>query len=782
MRSTTSSISPTPPSESTATSNLPDRPVPGWILDGGLAGFLPAALVPEKLSPQEIHKAGANPDFSMADPMGNEDCIVDLARQSLYAHWKSNEAGPGEIKKIIARSARLAAQIALGQGAGWMIAELETTAQRMKRLDIAAAATLLSALKHFKSDWLDHIQGRECPTQRCRVAMPPACQSACPAHIDIPGFMALMGSGDYEGAVEIISRDNPLPHVCGLICPAPCETACLRNKMDAPINIRPLKAVAARMALNQSGYPLPRPDVSTGKSVAVIGSGPAGLTAAFYLGLKGHAVSIYEAEKKAGGMLRYGIPEFRLPRQILDREIQWIQKAGVQIFTDQHVDRLDSLFEQGYDALYVAIGTQLARAIPMEGADLPYVIHGLDLLKAVNRGENPRVGSHVVVIGGGNVAIDVAMTALRQGAVNVRMVCLEKRKEMPANENEIRSALEEGIAIENGWGPLRATSDHQISFKACTRVFDSHGRFHPQYDESRTTLFETDHVILAIGQAADLTCVMTVDEVDTNRGLICVDPITSATNDPRVFAGGDVVSGPGLAVNAIRAGKQAAESIDAFIMGKELITTAWSTPQTITCLPPLCVHANQRACLKRATIAECTPDKRVCSYDCIELELDEKSARQEVRRCLRCDLCIGCGLCELVCSEMGIEALRFDQTQSGRLVFNDFMRPANLCTGCGACGQVCPTGAIQVIRADSNVRTEFTGTVVSEQPYLTCVDCGKPYITEHFQQALVERLDTMAGGQVNGPVCAACNRRSSANVIRALTNQRWTHIKGITQK
>ncbi len=736
------------------------------MLDRGLSGFLPPSLVPDKLSAHKIQKAGANPDYITAEPIHSDHCIADLIRKSLYAHWRAAEGASWESRKAVARSARLATEIALGRGVEWMLPELEELGQTMAHQGLPAAAALLSALKYFKAEWLDHIQGRACPSDKCRVSMPASCQSACPAHIDIPGFMALIGSGDYAGAVEIIARDNPLPHVCGLICPAPCETACLRAEMDEPINIRPLKAVAARMSLTQSGYPVPKPAASSGKKVAVIGSGPAGLTAAFYLTQKGHSVCIFEAEKKAGGMLRYGIPEFRLPRDILDREIEWIQKAGVKLLTNHRVDRADTLFEKGYDALYVAIGTQLARAIPIEGIDLPIVIHGLDFLKAVNRDENPRLTSRVVVLGGGNVAIDVAMTALRQGADQVRMICLEQRQEMPANASEIRAAEEEGIVIENGWGPVSVSADGQILVKCCTRVFDENGNFSPQYDETQTKTFDADHVILAIGQAADLTCVMAVDRVDIERGLICVDAVTSATQDPRVFAGGDVVHGPSLAVNAIRAGKQAAESVDAFLRGQALTTPAWSTPQTNSQVKPLSVDARERSQRTRAAIAERRPDQRVCSYDCIEHELDAKTARQEVGRCLRCDLCIGCGLCELVCSEMGFDALRFGQTQAERLALRDFIRPDTRCVGCGACDEVCPTGAIRVVREQSDLRTEFTGTVISRQSLVPCASCGKPHISERYQQALLQRLDTRAGTQVDGPVCMACTRRTIAEALR----------------
>jgi formate hydrogenlyase subunit 6/NADH:ubiquinone oxidoreductase subunit I len=307
--------------------------------------------------------------------------------------------------------------------------------------------------------------------------------------------------------------------------------------------------------------------------------------------------------------------------------------------------------------------------------------------------------------------------------------------------------------------------------KRCTRVFDAGGKFSPQYDEARTRTFDVDHVILAIGQAADLTCVMAVDRIDIERGLICVDASTSATQDPRIFAGGDVVHGPNLAVTAIRAGKQAAESIDHFLKGRAMIDPAWSAPRTSSKVAPLPVDVTARGQSKRAVLDERAPHQRACGYDCIEHELSLETAHKEVGRCLRCDLCIGCGLCELVCSEMGFNALRFMPTQAGRLAFNDFIRPGTRCVGCGACDQVCPTGAIRVIRETSDVRTEFTGTVIASQPLVACTRCGKPHVTERFQQALKQRSDVRSMVQVDGEVCISCARRSSAEALRALAHQ-----------
>jgi NADPH-dependent glutamate synthase beta subunit-like oxidoreductase len=747
------------------------EPTSGWLLDDGLNGFLPPGPPPDSWPRESVATAGANPDFHKHAPITTGQCLVNITRLRLYDHWKNGECSSADQRQHLARAARLAAQIALRQGAAWMLDELENLARKLSAFKSPAAATLRSSLDHFPALWKAHIHGDGCADPACPPMPPPLCQSGCPAHIDIPGFMARIAHGDWAGAVEVIVKDNPLPYVCGLICPGPCESECLRREIDSAVNIRPLKAVAARNALSLGGYPKVDPAPATGKRVAVVGSGPAGLTAAFYLARKGHSVRIFEAEPEAGGMLRYGIPAFRLPREILAREIAWIERAGVQIETSRRIDHLENLFDQGYDAVYVAIGTQMAREIPVEGIDLPFVLHGLDFLKAVNHGKGPRVGPKVVVLGGGNVAIDVAMTALRQGVSMVRMVCLEQRPEMPANPHEIAIAEQEGIVVENGWGPLRITAEQRITFQACTRVFDTQGVFNPAYEADKTLTLEADHVVLAIGQAADLSCVLTVDEVDIERGLICVDPQTAATDDPRVFAGGDVVNGPGLAISAVRAGKQAAESIDAALQLRAPNHRRWSQPQTRTEVTPVAVSATDRAGRPRAQILERPPEERVCDFACVEMELDETAARQEAERCLRCDLCIGCGLCELACSEMGCDALLLGPVGSGRLFFKDFMGPQDRCIGCGACHQVCPTGAIEVMHAEGAVRTVFTGTAVAQQPLVACVRCGKPAISERYRQTVLDRLQPNPGLQVESSVCAACTRRTQAEARRAVASR-----------
>ncbi|MBU1154823.1 MAG: FAD-dependent oxidoreductase [Proteobacteria bacterium] len=460
------------------------------------------------------------------------------------------------------------------------------------------------------------------------------CRSACPAEIDVPDYLRLIAAGQPDQALAVIRQRVPLPGVLGRVCIHPCEDNCRRGSLNDPIGICLLKRYAADQggaAWKQRLERLP----ATGKKVAVVGAGPAGLSAAFYLACKGHAVTILEAEEHPGGMLRYGIPAYRLPVEVLEAEIGDIAALGVDIKTNAKVDSLEELTTQGDDALFLSMGAQLSRRLEIEGAELPSVLWGLDFLKAIRRGENPRVGPKVVVVGGGNVAIDVALSAVRQGAQEVDLVCLEKREEMPAHSWEVAQAEDEGVRVRNSWGPIRVAPDGAITFRRCTAVFDQQGRFNPSYDDAEAMELPTDQVILAIGQATDLGLLGAGGGVGVARGLIAADPDTLATGMAGVFAGGDAVVMPGAVILAIAAGRRAARSMDEYLGGDGDIDFSLGRHEP----PSPCLgRVEGFAWQPRVAPAELAPEQRSQGYDEICLGFSPEQAMAEAGRCLQCQL------------------------------------------------------------------------------------------------------------------------------------------------
>lgn len=668
-------------------------------------------------------------------------CPVETARDALRAAWRTAESD----RAPLATLTRLVVEITLGRAGPGHLPALQRLAQ----------GPLADSLHNHAEDWRAHVEDHRCAAGRCFQPPAPPCQQACPAHIDIPSFLAHVGRGNHAEAVQVILRDNPLPLSCGLICPAPCESACLRGATQQAVFIRPMKAVAALHSLDGDGYPLPERAPPSGRTVAVLGSGPAGLTAAHFLTLAGHAVTVFEAQPQAGGMLRYGIPAFRLPPELLDRELAQLQRLGVAIVTAHPVAHLDDL--SGFDAVFLAPGTQLSRRLPLTGIDLPFVLGGLDFLRAVRHSDDPlggpRVGPRVVVVGGGNVAVDVAMTARRQGATSVDMVCLESASEMPAHPHEVAEARAEGVILRSGWGPVQVDGNGSITFQRCLRVFDEQRRFAPQFDLADTLTLAADHVLLAIGQAADLT-VLDGSGIACVRGLISAARESLQTARPGVFAGGDAAHGPRTAVEAVRAGKQGAAAIHAYLTNSPM-PADWDQPQRRDSVSPLPVDATARETLHRTAMPELAVTERI-GYRAIECGLSDPMAVDEASRCLRCDICIGCGLCELACSEVGAEALRLESTPAGRLAFVHFLRPAARCIGCGACTQVCPTGAIRLEDEDSERRTIFTGTVLHREQLNRCGRCGTAYVG----QAQAQRTG-------HGGLCPACARTAWARTAWA---------------
>ena len=428
-----------------------------------------------------------------------------------------------------------------------------------------------------------------------------------------------------------------------------------------PSSSAPLKTKAAEHCLADGGYPRPELAPSTGKRIGIVGSGPSSLTAAYYLRTTGHDVEIFEAQEHAGGMLRYGIPAYRLPPDLLEQELEQIRVLGIPIHTGASVGSLET-FRKDYDAVFLGLGTQRARVIPIDGVQQSFVLGGIDFLRDVRSGKPTLVGPRVVVIGGGNVAVDVALTALRQGARHVDMVSLESRRDMTASPHEIENAVGEGVQLHPGWGPVRIDQDGVITFQFCERTHDAEGKFDPQFDASRLLTFDADDVILATGQGTDLA-ILDGSAVENNHGFIVADATTLMTRVPGVFAGGDAEHGPRTAVEAIRSGKIAAAAIDAWLRGVPMDASVGQPVRRAEVIP-LQVKASDRTYRPRAVM----PERRVeevlgqGNYVQIEEGLTDAMAHDEAGRCLRCDVCIGCGLCMAACSEMGIEALRLAET------------------------------------------------------------------------------------------------------------------------
>ena len=476
------------------------------------------------------------------------------------------------------------------------------------------------------------------------------CKATCPAHVSIQGYVALINQGKYKEALELFKQAHPFPAICGRVCHHPCEGVCTRGDVDEPIAIQYLHRFLADLDLNEKTRYVPEIEEKRDEKVAIIGSGPAGLTAAYFLAWQGYTVKVFEKLPVKGGMMAVGIPAYRMPRDILAEEIKVIEDMGVEIQTGVtfgHDVTLESLKSEGFQAVFMATGLHLSRGLNVPGEDHKAVLKGVDFLRDSALGNEISIGKNVVVIGGGNVAVDVALTAKRTGAEKVTLVCLEKREEMPAWDYEIEDALEEGVEIINSLGPTRFLSEgdniNGAEFKQCTAVFDKDGRFNPSYDESDLTTLDGDTVIVAIGQAADLGFAEPQGIEVSPQGGLKADPVTLETSIPGVFAGGDVFYGPKSVVDAVNCGKEAAESIHRYINGvdlKENREKDWSYVKP---------DVEGKSLVPRISMKNLPVGDRKGNFNEIALGFNEEDARKEAERCLECGICSECYQCVSAC-------------------------------------------------------------------------------------------------------------------------------------
>ncbi len=484
------------------------------------------------------------------------------------------------------------------------------------------------------------------------------CKIACPAHISVQGYVALIAAGRYKEALDLIREEIPFPAVCGRICTHPCETNCTRGLLDEPISICQLKRFVADEVMPSGMDTPPKPMESKNKNVAIVGSGPGGLTAAYYLALWGYQPTVFEALPVAGGMLAVGIPSYRLPKDVLDAEIDFIKSVGVEIKTNTPIGdslTLSDLTSQGYEATFIAVGAHRNNPMGVEGEDLEGVVSAVELLRDVNLGKSVGVGKKVAVIGGGNVAVDAARTALRLGAEEVSIVYRRSRQEMPAAEEEIEEAEEEGIALRYLAAPTRVIgSGGKVSSMECVRMEltepDESGRRRPAPIKGSEFTLDVDMVIPAIGQSPDLSLLGSDVQIEVSKGsTIKADEVTLETNIPGVFAGGDAVLGPATVIQAIAAGKEAALSIDRYLRGEDL--RAGRELEFTEVEVPL--EGIER--LSRVKTPKVSPAERSKDFREVALKFSEEIAKAEAERCLACGLCSECYQCVIACQPKAID-------------------------------------------------------------------------------------------------------------------------------
>jgi formate dehydrogenase (NADP+) beta subunit len=607
------------------------------------------------------------------------------------------------------------------------------------------------------------------------------CMQACPVHTQAGRYVSLIAEGNYEEAYRYARYPNPLASICGRVCGHPCETACRRGQFDAPISIRALKRFVTERFGPESRNPvdvfLNKPQVTHQERVAVIGSGPAGLAAAHDLALLGYAVTIFEASPVPGGMLHLGIPEYRLPRDVVQAQVREVLDLGPELRLNSRIGdfSLADLRAEGFKATLLAIGLHRSRDLMLPGRDLDGVITGTDFLLNVNLGYRFSIGRNVVVLGGGNVAIDVARTALRQqqqqtldtlstsllpndltdaerqvamkelmdvtrtalrlGAREIHMVCLESREEMPAFEEEIDEALLEGIRIHPSLGPRKFVGQGGkvtgLETIRCSSVFDAQHRFNPNFEEGTESVIPCDTVILAIGQASDTSFLKPEDGIETTRqGGIKIDPETLMSTAPGVFAAGDIAFGPRLIINAVADGKKAAEQIDRYLQGP-----AWKPKPQFVQITVLDHHtmAQDYDEYSRLAVPTIPLDRRTGIAE-IETGFTEEEARREASRCLKCWIntifegneangseCLLCGGCVDVCPENCLSLVPLSQLQvsdevKSRLIAESSLHEGSLqhldgadlpategsmmvkdetiCIRCGLCAERCPAHTI----------------------------------------------------------------------------------------
>ena len=494
------------------------------------------------------------------------------------------------------------------------------------------------------------------------------CKTACPAHIGIQGYLQLAKEGRYEDALALIKKDNPLPAVCGHVCNRRCEDACTRGTIDEAVAIDEVKRFIAERDLNAETRFIPKKTIPSLKGgfkekIAIIGAGPAGLSCAYFLALTGYKPTIFEKNAEPGGMLRYGIPSYKLEKDLLAAEIDVLRQLGVEIRCGVEVGKdvtIEDLREQGYKGFYAAIGCQRGRKPGISGENAEGAYTAVDFLRKAGGSESFPLEGDVVVVGGGNVAIDAARVSSRCTDAKISMFCLETREKMPASNEEIEEALEEGIELNCGWGPKEILEEdghvRGVVFKKCTRVFDAQGRFSPEYDENDTVTVPCRHVIFSVGQAIDWGHMLDNLHVELRpNGGALANKLTYQTSEPDIFVGGDVYTGPKFAIDAIAAGREGAVSLHRYVHENCTLTIGRNRRDFIE-LDKENIKVETYDSSSRQIPPKADVKEQAKTFRDLSQSLSEEQVKKETSRCLSCgasvvdpNKCIGCGICTTKC-------------------------------------------------------------------------------------------------------------------------------------
>jgi len=620
---------------------------------GPSGGCIPKNLLDLPIDYESLTQAGSIMGSGGMIVMDENTCMVDVAKYFLNFLRDESCGKCISCREGIQRMWEIVADITNGKGKNGDLELLEELAKSVKvasmcGLGQTASNPVLSTLQYFKEEYQEHIEHKRCPALVCKEIVSAPCQYICPIDQEASVYIALIAQGKFEQALNVIRKDNPLPNVCGRVCDHKCESVCRAEEMDKPIAIRALKRFVLDWASkNGKHITCPPKEPRKNKKVAIIGSGPAGLTAAFNLNQKGYDITIFESLSVPGGMLAIGIPEHRLPKKSLKSDIDYIIKSGVNLKLNKTLGKdlsIDDLFDEGYEAVFIAIGAHKSMKLNIPGEDSEGVIQAMQLLKAVNLGKKVELGEKAGIIGGGNAAIDAARVAIRnKNTDKVTILYRRTRREMPAYEEEIDSALEEGIDIQYLVAPTKVlTANGKVTGVECIRMKlgdkDSSGRRRPVPIEGSEFSLELDILIPAIGESPDVSFLSDKDGLKlTKWSTIIVNEETLITNRKGVFAGGDVTSGPSTVVKAISAGKIAANSIDKYLQGKSL-AREYKLNRPSMFVEPVELTEEEIELAHRPEMPKLPVKERYKNFKEVELGLSEEMAVKEARRCLRCEL------------------------------------------------------------------------------------------------------------------------------------------------